>query len=189
MFDNLYFIGTKIHSAWALTASEGIIVIDTLFDYAIEPEIVEGLTKLGLEPRNIKYVLISHAHGDHDQGAARLQSRYGAKVVMGTADWEATLQRPATAAGGVPNRDVSVGPEGSAIKLGDTTVKISRNARPYTGHAVVPIPSQGRNPDADCGLLGRHRFQLPAAAQRTSPSTATARKRWRKPRARPARPS
>ena len=124
VFDNLYFIGTKIHSAWALTASEGIIVIDTLFDYAIEPEIVEGLTKLGLEPRNIKYVLISHAHGDHDQGAALLQSRYGAKVVMGAADWDATLQRPATAAGGVPKRDVSVGPEGSAIKLGDTTVKI-----------------------------------------------------------------
>ena len=34
----------KIHSAWALTTSEGIIVIDTLFDYAIEPEIVDGLT-------------------------------------------------------------------------------------------------------------------------------------------------
>ena len=42
VFDNLYFIGTKIHSAWALTTSDGIIVIDTLFDYAIEPEIVEG---------------------------------------------------------------------------------------------------------------------------------------------------
>ena len=78
VFDNFYFIGTKIHSAWALTTSDGIIVIDTLFDYAIEPEMVEGLTSLGLDPRNIKYVLISHAHGDHDQGAALLQSRYGA---------------------------------------------------------------------------------------------------------------
>jgi metallo-beta-lactamase class B len=124
VFDDLYFIGTKIHSAWALTTSDGIIVIDTLFDYAIEPEMVEGMTKLGLDPRDIKYVLISHAHGDHDQGAALLQSRYGAKVVMGAADWDSTLQRPATAAGGVPKRDVSVGLEGFAMKLGDTTVKI-----------------------------------------------------------------
>jgi hypothetical protein len=52
VFDNLYFVGTKIHSSWALTTSDGIIVIDTLFDYAIEPEIVEGLTTLGLNPQN-----------------------------------------------------------------------------------------------------------------------------------------
>jgi metallo-beta-lactamase class B len=94
VFDDLYFVGTKIHSAWALTTSEGIIVIDTLYDYAVEPEIVEGLTRLGLDPRNIKYVLISHAHGDHDQGAALLQSRYGAKVVMGAADWDSTFSAP-----------------------------------------------------------------------------------------------
>ena len=124
VFDDLYFIGTQVHSAWALTTSEGIIVIDTLFDYAIEPEMVEGLTQLGLDPRDVKYVLISHAHGDHDQGAALLQGRYGAKVVMGAADWDSTLQRPATAAGGVPKRDIAVGAEGQKITLGDTTVDI-----------------------------------------------------------------
>ena len=88
VFDNLYFLGTKIHSAWALTTSAGIVLIDTLFDYAVVPEIVDGLGELGLDPHDIKYVLISHAHGDHDQGAALLQNRYGAKVVMGAADWE-----------------------------------------------------------------------------------------------------
>src|SRR4051812_40349354 len=124
VFDNLYFVGTKIHSSWALTTSDGIILIDTLFDYAIEPEIVEGLTTLGLDPRKIKYVLISHAHGDHDQGAALLQSRYGAKIVMGAADWESTLPRPASAPGGVPKRDVAVGPEGTKITVGDTTVDV-----------------------------------------------------------------
>jgi len=124
VFDNLYFIGTKIHSSWALTTSDGIIVIDTLFDYAIEPEIVEGLKTVGLDPRTIKYVLISHAHGDHDQGAALLQSRYGAKVVMGTADWDSTLQRPASAPGGVPKRDIAVGPEGLKLTLGDTTIDV-----------------------------------------------------------------
>ena len=118
------FIGTRIHSAWALTTSDGIIVIDTLFDYAIEPEIVEGLSGLGLNPRDIKYVVISHAHGDHDQGAALLQNRYDAKVVMGVADWDATLQRPSTAPVGVPKRDIAVGPEGRKITLGDTTLDV-----------------------------------------------------------------
>src|SRR5256885_7238888 len=85
VFDNLYWLGTRQHSSWALQTSGGIIMIDTNFSWAIEPEIVDGLTKLGLNPRDVKYVIISHAHGDHDQGAALLQSRYGAKVVMGAA--------------------------------------------------------------------------------------------------------
>jgi metallo-beta-lactamase class B len=104
------------------------------------------LTKLGLKPTDIKYVIISHAHGDHDQGAAELQSRYGAKVVMGAADWDATLQRPATAAGGVPKRDVSVGPDGTKITLGDTTVTVvsTPGHSPGTLSYVFPVKDQGR---------------------------------------------
>jgi metallo-beta-lactamase class B len=146
VFDNLYFVGTKIHSAWALTTSDGIIIIDTLFDYAIEPEIIDGLSKLGLDPRAIKYVLISHAHGDHDQGAALLQRR-GAKVVMGAADWEATLQRPTTAAGGVPTRDIAVGPEGLKLRLGDTLVDVvaTPGHTPGTLSYVFPVKDRGRS--------------------------------------------
>src|SRR5678816_3595139 len=124
VFDNLYWLGTRQHSSWALQTSEGLIIIDTNFAWATQPEIIDGLTKLGLKPADIKYVIISHAHGDHDQGAAELQSRFGAKVVMGAPDWESTVQRPATAAGGVPTRDVVVTSEGMKLTLGDTTVTI-----------------------------------------------------------------
>ncbi|HZL96804.1 MAG TPA: hypothetical protein VFB99_24325, partial [Vicinamibacterales bacterium] len=60
-----------------------------------------------------------------------MQRRYGAKVVMGAVDWDSTLQRPPTAAGGVPKRDIAVGPEGTKITLGDTTVRDV-----YTMHAT-----------------------------------------------------
>jgi metallo-beta-lactamase class B len=146
IFDNLYWLGTRQHSSWALRTSEGIIIIDTNFAWATQPEIIDGLTKLGLNPRDIKYVLISHAHGDHDQGAAELQTRYGAKVVMGAPDWDSTLQRPATAAGGVPKRDVAVGPDGMKITLGDTTVTIvaTPGHTPGTLSYVFPVKDQGR---------------------------------------------
>jgi metallo-beta-lactamase class B len=146
VFDNLYFIGTRIHSAWALTTSAGIIVIDTLFDYAIEPEMIDGMKTLGLDPRDIKYVLISHAHGDHDQGAALLQSRYGAKIVMGAADWDATLQRAASAPGGVPKRDIAVGPEGFKLTLGDTNVDViaTPGHTPGTLSYFFPVKDAGR---------------------------------------------
>jgi metallo-beta-lactamase class B len=147
VFDNLYFVGTKIHSSWALTTTDGIVLIDTLFDYAIEPEIVDGLKTLGLDPRRIKYVLISHAHGDHDQGAALLQSRYGAKIVMGAADWESTLQRPSSAPGGVPKRDVVVGPEGTKVTLGDTTVDViaTPGHTPGTLSYIFAVKDAGRS--------------------------------------------
>jgi metallo-beta-lactamase class B len=147
VFDNLYFIGTRIHSAWALATNAGIIVIDTLFDYAIEPEMIEGMKTLGLDPRDIKYVLISHAHGDHDQGAALLQNRYGAKVVMGTADWDATLQRAASAPGGVPKREIAVGREGLKLTLGDTVVDViaTPGHTPGTLSFFFPVRDAGRS--------------------------------------------
>jgi metallo-beta-lactamase class B len=165
VFDNLYFIGTRIHSAWALTTSDGIIVIDTLFDYAIEPEMVEGLTALGLDPRTIKYVVISHAHGDHDQGAALLQSRFGAKVVMGEADWNSTLQRAATAPGGVPKRDIAVGPGGLKLKLGDTTVDIiaTPGHTPGTLSYFFPVKDGGRT--LTVAYAGGTAFNFPRLAE------------------------
>src|SRR6187200_291396 len=149
VFDNFYWLGTRQHSSWALRTSEGIILIDTNFAWATQPEIIDGLTALGLDPRQIKYVVISHAHGDHDQGAAELQRRYGAKVVMGAADWESTLQRPASAAGGVPTRgdgDVTVGAAGTKITLGDTTVTVvpTPGHTPGTLSYVFPVKDQGK---------------------------------------------
>ena len=146
IFDNFYWLGTRAHSSWALQTSAGIIVIDTNFAWATEPEIIGGLMTLGLKPADIKYVVISHAHGDHDQGAAELQKRFGAKVVMGTADWDATLQRPATAPGGVPTKDISVGPEGYQLALGDTTINVvsTPGHTPGTLSYVFPVRHEGK---------------------------------------------
>jgi len=41
-------------------------LIDTLFGYAAQDAIVDGLKKVGLDPADIKYIIVSHAHGDHD---------------------------------------------------------------------------------------------------------------------------
>ena len=53
VFDTLYLVGARVHSAWALNTSAGLILIDTLFGYAVEPEIVDGLTVLGFESRRL----------------------------------------------------------------------------------------------------------------------------------------
>ena len=123
VFDNLYFVGGKLHSAWALTTKEGIILIDTIYPYNSEELIIGGMKKLGLDPRNIKYVIISHAHGDHIGGAEMLQTRYGARIVMGGPDWDLVEKFPNRYKTMAPKRDI-VATDGMKITLGDTTVTI-----------------------------------------------------------------
>jgi len=123
VFDELYFVGGSQHSSWALVTSEGIIIIDTIYPYNSEELIVGGLERLGLDPRQIRYVIISHAHGDHVGGAQFLQDRFGARVVMGAADWDTVERYPNRFATMAPTRDI-VARDGMEITLGRTTVTL-----------------------------------------------------------------
>ncbi len=121
--DNLYFLGTRIHSAWALVGSEGIIIVEALFDYAAPDEIAGGMKKLGLDINKVKYVVISHAHADHDGGAKFLQDTIpSAHLVYGGPDWDA-VDRSTNHAGGKPKRDTS-GADGLKLSVGDASVQI-----------------------------------------------------------------
>ncbi len=123
VFDNLYFVGSKIHSSWALMTSEGIILIDTLYTYNSEEEIVGGLKKLGLDPATVKYVIISHAHADHVGGAKIMQDRFASRIVMGGPDWDSIEKSVNGYPQGKPKRDI-VADDRQKITLGDTTVTI-----------------------------------------------------------------
>ena len=123
VYDNLYFVGGKVHTSWALTTSDGIIIIDTIFPYNSEELIIGGLEKLGLNPADIKYVIISHAHGDHIGGAQILQERYGAQVAMGAADWDLVTTYPNRYATMAPKRE-TVATDGMQLILGDTIVSL-----------------------------------------------------------------
>lgn len=111
-----------IHSSWALKTSDGVILIDTLYNYASEAEIVDGLRKLGLDPGTVKYVIVSHGHGDHDEGANLMQQRFHARIIMGGPDWDA-IEKANNMPGGTPKRDM-VATDGEKLTLGDTTVTI-----------------------------------------------------------------
>jgi metallo-beta-lactamase class B len=143
VFDNLYYLGQSEYSAWAVTTSAGIIVIDALFDYSVEDEIVNGLSKLGLDPKNIKYVIVSHAHSDHAGGAKLLQDRFGAHVLMSAADWDLTAHN--TQSWPKPRRDMVV-TDGQKLTLGDTTLTmyLTPGHTPGTISTIIPVRDNGR---------------------------------------------
>jgi metallo-beta-lactamase class B len=141
VFDNLYFVGQTEYSVWAVTTSEGIIVIDTIYDYSVEEEVAGGLKKLGLDPANIKYAIVSHAHPDHHGGAKFLQDRYGARVIMSAADWDMLDRTNGTK----PKRDI-VTTDGQKFTLGDTTLTlyITPGHTPGTISALIPVKDNGK---------------------------------------------
>ena len=124
VFDNLYFVGGKVHSAWALATSEGYILLDTIYPYNSEELIIGGMQRLGLDPNAIKYVVISHAHGDHIGGAEMLQKR-GARIVMDPIDWAMLTRYPNRYTSMSPRRDIEAY-DGMPLTLGDTTVTLWR---------------------------------------------------------------
>ena len=122
VFDNLIWLGTKTHNSWALVDPAGIIIIDTNFNYTTEDEIVGGLQKMGYDPKNIKYVILSHGHSDHDEGVKLLQDRYGARAIAGGPDWDLMLNGP-DMPGGKPKRDISA-TDGQVVTVGKNSVTI-----------------------------------------------------------------
>jgi len=154
-FDNLYFVGADWVSAWAIKTSDGIILIDALNNQAEAAALIEGgMRKLGLDPAQIKYVIVTHGHGDHYGGASYLAQKYRARVVMSDTDWTMTETRLEFATpiwGAPPKRDVSV-KDGDRITLGDTTVSLYITP----GHTMGTI-----SPAFDVSTGGRkHRAML-----------------------------
>ena len=154
VFDNLYFFGQSEYSVWAITTSQGIIVLDAIFDYSVEDEVVEGLKKLGLDPAQIKFVIISHGHLDHAGGAKLLQDRFGARLVMSAADYDLLDQQNPP---WKPKRDI-VATDGYKLTLGDTTVTTWSTPGHTPGHISLYAPSARIlfGGDSMTALLGGH---------------------------------
>jgi metallo-beta-lactamase class B len=141
VFDNLYYVGMDNISAWALTTSEGIILFEAMMVANWEQTIVDGLTTLGLDPADIEYVVIAHAHNDHWGGASFLQQRYGAKIVMGEPDWDHILTWPQIGTPApFPAKDRGV-VDGETLTLGDTTVRFvaTPGHTPGTISSLIPV--------------------------------------------------
>jgi metallo-beta-lactamase class B len=142
VFDNMYFVGQTEFSAWAITTSAGIILLDAIFDYSIEDEVVGGLKTLGLDPGQIKYVIVSHGHLDHAGGAKFLQERVGARLIMTAADYDLMdHDNPVWK----PKRDI-VATDGYKLTLGDTTLTlyVTPGHTEGTISTLIPVKDGGR---------------------------------------------
>jgi metallo-beta-lactamase class B len=82
---NLYYVGSKGLANYLITTPQGHILINSDLEANV-PMIRESVEKLGFKLSDIKILLISHAHWDHDAGSASIKKLTGAKYMVMDAD-------------------------------------------------------------------------------------------------------
>jgi len=141
VFDNWYYATNGMVGAIILKTSAGLILWDTLNSEDDAKNIIEpGMRKFGLDPAQIKFIVIGHHHKDHTGGLAYFQRMYNPTVLMGKLDWDVLL-----AAGGGLRRGVDV-LDGQKLTLGDMTLTLFLlpGHTPTSLSGIVPATYQGR---------------------------------------------
>jgi glyoxylase-like metal-dependent hydrolase (beta-lactamase superfamily II) len=99
ILDNVYAIGNSGTTVYVVQTSAGLLMIDALFANQVETQLLPGFRALGLDPAQVKIVLVTHGHADHFGGAAYFQEKFGSKVYVSAADWM-VMENPPPARGG-----------------------------------------------------------------------------------------
>jgi metallo-beta-lactamase class B len=82
---NLYYVGSKDLASYLITTPKGDILINSSYQDSV-PLIQHSIESLGFKMSDVKILLISHAHDDHDAGSAQIIKLSGAKYMVMDAD-------------------------------------------------------------------------------------------------------
>ena len=85
LFDNLYYVGNADVSAYLLVTDKGLVLIDALYGKYID-DIPKACRELGFDPMQIKYILCTHSHYDHCEGAEKMKRLTHARIGMTAPD-------------------------------------------------------------------------------------------------------
>lgn len=127
IFDTVYAIGNIGTVAYVIQTSAGLMMIDALGANQVESDLLPGFAKLGLDPAQVKTILVGHGHADHFGGSAYFQQKYGSKVYVSALDWTVmeTPPRgrgPGPGAAAPPKRDGELR-DGESVTLGNVSVR------------------------------------------------------------------
>ena len=115
---NIYFVGPQALGSFLIVTPAGMILINSDYEVTV-PVIRASVEKLGFKFTDIKILLGSHAHGDHQEADAMVKELSGAQV-MAMAEDVPALQ--AMKPGGKPHPIDRILHDGDQVTLGGTTL-------------------------------------------------------------------
>lgn len=129
---NLYYVGSQDLASYLIVTPKGDILINSSLETSV-PLIRSSVEQLGFKFNDIKVLLISHAHFDHDAGSAEIIKETGAKYMVMDGDVSVVESGGATdfAYGQYtypPARVDRVLHDGDTVKLGGTVLVAHKTA-------------------------------------------------------------
>ena len=115
---NIYYVGTRTLSSFLIVTPQGNILINSTYERNV-PTIEKSVQQLGFKFSDIKILLGTHAHGDHQEGDAALKQLTGAQVMMMAEDVPALREMKP---GGKEHPIDKILHDGESVTLGGTTL-------------------------------------------------------------------
>src|SRR5215813_13874939 len=115
---NVYYVGTRTLSSFLVATPQGNILIDSTYERNV-PTIKKSVEQLGFKFSDVKILLGSHAHGDHQEGDALVKQLTGAQVMAMAEDMPALR---ALTPGGKDHPIDKLLHDGESVTLGGTTL-------------------------------------------------------------------
>ena len=161
-FDNLAYIGDEFVGCFVLKTSEGLMLLDCMFPDADTADEVNamafedmryanilenGLRDLGLDPMDIKLIVVTHGHCDHYGNGDYYRKKYGCKILMSKTDEEFGSQRIGRSPRGwLTWKADGYLEDGGAVTLGDTAVHTfaTPGHTPGTMSLIFHVYDEGR---------------------------------------------
>ena len=114
----IYYVGTRTLSSFLITTPAGHILINSTYERNV-PTIAKSVEQLGFKFSDVRILLGTHAHGDHQEGDARVKELTGAQVMAMREDVTALeAMRP----GGKAHPIDRTLRDGQEVSLGGTTL-------------------------------------------------------------------
>jgi metallo-beta-lactamase class B len=170
LFDNFYFVGTTSVGSFVIDTGAGLIMLDTGGGVADSPSgkpdtalMVDDMKTLGLDPGNIKLILISHEHVDHYGGVPYLKKNVcpDAKVALSLIGWNNLMIRPNELGWSDPrptSADIFLSDRQNII-LGNTTIECIYTPGHSDGCMSFIIPVTDNKTPHVVGIMGGNSVQ------------------------------
>lgn len=110
---NTYFVGTYQASCHLIDTGDGLIMVDPGYSQTAYL-VLDSIYQLGFSPKDIKYIINTHWHGDHTEATEAFADLSGAKTILGKEDVEKAARYF------IPDITVS---DGDVLTLGNTSVR------------------------------------------------------------------
>jgi metallo-beta-lactamase class B len=78
---NIYYVGTRTLSSYLITTPQGHILVNSTYERNVRT-IERSVNALGFKFSDVRILLGTHAHGDHQEGDALVKELTGAQVMV-----------------------------------------------------------------------------------------------------------